>query len=82
MPRLVSASAARAQRLYGAVFPRERWLLKAVLALGNFVRRLRRNPFRAYVHPIAAINAEVRRQGLEPRSVRETLLWRVAVYSR
>jgi SAM-dependent methyltransferase len=82
MEQLVSASAAKAQRLYGAVFPRERWLLKVVLALGNFVRRLRRNPFRTYVHSTGAIDAEVRRQGLRPRLVRDTFVWRVAVYSR
>jgi magnesium-protoporphyrin O-methyltransferase len=82
MEQLVSASAAKAQRLYGAVFPRERWVLKAWLALGNFARCLVRNPFRTYVHPTAAIDSEVRRQGLTPRSVRDTLVWRVAVYSR
>jgi SAM-dependent methyltransferase len=82
MTQLVSASAAKAQRLYGAVFPRERWFLKVVLALGNLARRLRGNPFRTYVHPTDGIDAEVRRQGLQRRSVRDTLVWRVAVYSR
>jgi magnesium-protoporphyrin O-methyltransferase len=82
MERLVAASAAKAQRLYGAVFPRERWVMKVMLALENFVRRFRRNPFRAYVHPTAAIDAAARRQGLTPRFVLDTLLWRVAVYAR
>jgi SAM-dependent methyltransferase len=82
MERLVAASAAKAQRFYGAVFPRERWVMKVMLALENFVRRLRRNPFRAYVHPTAAIDAAARRQGLTPRSVLDTFLWRVAVYAR
>jgi len=82
MEGLVSASAAKARRLYAAVFPRERWLLKVVLALGNVMRRLRGNPFRTYVHPVSAIDAEVRRHGLEPRSIHDTLVWRVAVYSR
>jgi SAM-dependent methyltransferase len=82
MEQLVSASAAKAQRLYGAVFPRERRLLRVWLALGNLARRLRRNAFRTYVHPTGAIDAEVRRHGLKPRSVRDTIVWRVAVYSR
>jgi magnesium-protoporphyrin O-methyltransferase len=82
MEQLVAASAARARRLYGAVFPRERWALRAVLACGNFVRRLRGNTFRTYVHPVRAIDAAVRRQGLSVRSVRDTLVWRVALYSR
>jgi SAM-dependent methyltransferase len=82
MERLVAASAGKAQRLYGAVFPRERWVMKVMLALENFARRLRGNPFRAYVHPTAAIDAAARRQGLTPRFVLDTLLWRVAVYAR
>jgi magnesium-protoporphyrin O-methyltransferase len=82
MERLVAASAAKAQRLYGAVFPRERWFTKVAVALENFARRLTGNPFRAYIHPTAAIDVAVRRQGLTPRSVRDTLVWRVAVYVR
>ena len=82
MELLVAASAAKAQRLYGAVFPRERWVMKVMLAVENVVRRLRRNPFRAYIYPTAAIDAAARRQGLTPRLVRDTLLWRVAIYAR
>jgi magnesium-protoporphyrin O-methyltransferase len=82
MERLVAASASRAQRLYGAVFPRERRIVKVMVALGNFACRVRRNPFRAYIHPTAAIDAAARRHGLTPRSVRDTFLWRVAVYAR
>src|SRR5688500_15610532 len=82
MERLVAASASKAQRLYGAVFPRERRAAKIMAALGNLVWRLRGNPFRSYIHPTAAIDAAVRRHGLTPRSVVDTLLWRVAVYVR
>jgi 2-polyprenyl-3-methyl-5-hydroxy-6-metoxy-1,4-benzoquinol methylase len=82
MERLVAASAAKAQRLYGAVFPRERRAVKIMAALGNLVWRLRGNPFRSYIHPTAAIDAAVRREGFMPRSVLDTFLWRVAVYVR
>ena len=82
MELLVGTSAAKARRLYGAVFPRERWLTRIVLALENVVRRLRGNPFRSYVHPVRAIEAAVERQGLTRRSLRDTFFWRVVVYSR
>ena len=82
MERLVGTSAAKARRLYGAVFPRERWSTKAFVTLGNVFRRIWGNPFRAYVHPVRAIDAALQRQGLERRSVRDTFVWRVAVYSR
>jgi len=45
-------------------------------------QRVRGSAFRGYLHPIRAIDAAVRRQGLTPRSVRDTFVWRVAVYSR
>ena len=82
MEQLVAASASHARRLYGAVFPRERWVLKIVLALGNLLRRIRGNAFRTYVHPIRAIDAAIQRQGLTPRYVHDTFVWRVSVYSR
>lgn len=82
MERLVAATAHKARRLYGAVYPRERWVIKAFLALGNAMRRLRGNAFRTYVHPPAAIDAALRREGLTPRTVKDTFVWRVAVYAR
>ena len=82
MKTLVSASARKARRLYGAVFPRERWMTKAAMAVGNAVLRLRKHPFRAYVHPTDAIDTEIQRAGLKPRSIRDTLVWPIAVYSR
>jgi len=82
MERLVAASASHARRLYGAVFPRERWFSKLFVAVENFVRRISGNAFRSYIHPVRAIDAAVRRQGLKLQSVHETIAWRVAVYSR
>lgn len=82
MEQLVAASASRARRLYGVVFPREFWFNKSVIALENWFRRLTANAFRSYIHPVRAIDAAIQRQGLELRSVRDTVLWRVAVYSR
>jgi magnesium-protoporphyrin O-methyltransferase len=82
MEPLVAASAARARHLYGAVFPRESWTLKVAFALGNLFRRVRGSAFRTYLHSTRAIDSAVQRQGLRPRSVRDTFLWRVAVYAR
>ena len=82
MERLVAASTGKAQRLYGAVFPRERRAMKIAVAVQNWIWRLRGNPFQAYIHPTGAIDAAVRRQGFKLRSVADTLIWRVAVYAR
>ena len=82
MEQLVAKSAARANRLYGAVFPRERRGVKVVSALQNLLWKVLGNPFRSYIHSTAAIDAALRRPGLAPLSVTDTVLWRVAVYSR
>lgn len=82
MELLVSASAAKARRLYGAVYPRERLLAKAVMALENSYRRLRGNAFRSYVHSHRAIEAALGKQGLKRQWESGTFFWRVAVYAR
>lgn len=82
MEQLVTTSATKARRFYGAVYPRERWVNKLWVALGNFGRRIVRNPFRTYVHSIAAIDDVLKGQGLQRRSVKDTFVWRVAVYAR
>lgn len=82
MPLLVGQSAAKATKLYGAVFPR----YSRVAGLGNnvvnTVLRLMRNPFRLYLHPTAAVDAVIRGKGLLPRFHRNVGLWQVVVYAR
>jgi len=82
METLVAASASRAKRLYGAVFPRDRWSTKIGIAAINAFMRVMRRGFRVYLHPVAAIDAALRRQGLSPRAERQTFVWRVVVYAR
>jgi magnesium-protoporphyrin O-methyltransferase len=82
MERLVTNSAGRARRLYGAVFPRETRLAKLGAAFANLLFRISRNGFRTYIHSPHEIDRVVRRAGLAPRSVKDTLMWRVAVYER
>lgn len=82
MEQLVAASASRARTLYGAVYPRDKWPIRAMFAAFNFFKRLRRDAFRIYVHPTTGIDAAVRREGLAPHTVHDTLIWRVAVYRR
>ncbi len=82
MSRLVESSAAKARRLYGVVFPRDRLVTRLALPVANLVNRLRGIPFRVYLHAPQAIDAAIRRQGLSPRSRGRTFLWHVAVYAR
>jgi magnesium-protoporphyrin O-methyltransferase len=82
MEALVAASASHAQRVYGAIYPRDGWLIGLALRSVNAFSRLRRSSFRVYHHPTAAIDAAVARQGLTRRVCDDGFLWRMAVYER
>jgi len=82
MQSLVELSSARARKLYALVYPRDTWWVKAFMALFNLAMWITRNPFRTFVHPAHAVQAVVRRHGLERRFYRRTALWQVALYAR
>lgn len=83
---LVGLSSARARRLYGAVYPQDSLLVRLSVAVGNFILKLTSNPFRMFVHPTQAVDAMLRRQGLEQRFHQKSgfagLVWQVVVYER
>ncbi len=82
MEELVRLSAMRALKLYGVVYPRDTWWIRAGIALANFFFRLRRSTYRGFVHPTKAIDLLINRSGFKRCFYRRTLLWQVVVYSR
>lgn len=80
--RLVAASAAKCGRLYAFSIPRDRWLVKAVVALQNLVRRIRGSSFRTWVHPVARIEELLVEAGLERSFESNGMVWRVSVFVR
>jgi SAM-dependent methyltransferase len=82
MPALVSLSAARAGRLYGLVMPRDVWWVRLLGWVRNGLRRLTRSPLRFFIYATADVDAVVRAQGLEQRSVQMAGMWQVMLYAR
>jgi O-methyltransferase len=82
MPALVGASADKAAKLYGAVYPRDTWWIRAAGATLNTVARIFRYPMRDYIYPTAAVDAVIRGRGLTPRFQRNAGYWQVVVYGR
>lgn len=82
MAALVRTSAARATHLYGLVYPRAFWWLRAINGLRTWLTPFTRNPMRFFVHPPAAVDALVRAEGLERRSYDTVGIWQVIVYAR
>ena len=82
MSSLIDRSAALARSRFGLVYPRHTWLGRVAIALVNLGFRLRRAPFRSYLHRTADVDAIVARHGLVRILHRTTLIWQLAVYER
>lgn len=82
MPALVGRSSAKATRLYGLVYPRDTWWVRAGLKAENAMLWLQRTPFRVFAHRSAEVDAVVRRNGMERRFKRNAGPWQVVVYAR
>lgn len=81
--RLAALSAARAQRLYGLVYPRNTPMVKVVISAINMRMRLKGQDVRAAVIPAEAIEEIARENGLHPHFVQDAgPAWQVAMYLR
>jgi magnesium-protoporphyrin O-methyltransferase len=82
MPALVGRSSAKAQRLYGLVFPRDAWWVRAGVRAENALLWLQRTPFRVFAHRGEDVDAVAREKGLERRFARNVGIWQIVVYAR
>jgi magnesium-protoporphyrin O-methyltransferase len=82
MEALVRLSAARSNRLYGLVYPRGEWWVRAVIWFENIIRMLTGNPFRSFVHSPKAMDGLIRSLGFALQSSVRTFMWEVVVYAR
>ena len=80
--RLLKAGAEHSQRALAFTYPRETWYLRIAFRVMNFFQRLRRDPFRVFLHPISEMDALLKREGLERVSHRRLFVWEVALYQR
>lgn len=80
--RLLKAAAEHSRRALAFTYPRETWYLRLGLGMINFFQRLRRDPFRVFLHPVAEMDGLLKSQGLERVSVRRLFVWEMALYRR
>ncbi len=79
---LLRGATTRARRLLAFSYPRDRWYVRTMFALGNFWLRLTRKKFRAFVHPPDRMRAILEAAGLVRATRRETLVWTLDLYRR
>ena len=82
MPAMLGAAAPLARRTLGLIIPRGTRFIRAGVGLVNFIQRLRRHPFRVFVHDPAEVEAVLNRHGMSRRHLREGMVWRVMVFRR
>jgi magnesium-protoporphyrin O-methyltransferase len=82
MRQLVSKSSDKSRFVYGAVYPREGWWVRLSIAGSNVFFRVTRSLFRTFLHPPRDIESVLLAHGFQRRSVRRTVAWEVAVYTR
>lgn len=79
---LVDASVTHARRLYGLVYPRERWWNRLGVAMGNLALRLTGHSFRGHVHPEREVDERIRRAGFRRREHHGGWIWQTSLYER
>ena len=79
---LLERAAASARSTLSLSFPRDRWFVRVRVSVENFVRRVRRNAFRTFVHPEAEMLAILCGAGFRRIGRRTTLAWCVDHWER
>lgn len=80
--RLLKAAAEHSQRALAFTYPRETWYLRIGLRLANFFQRLRRDPFRVFLHPVAEMDGLLKKEGFERVALKRLFVWEMALYQR
>ena len=66
----------------GLSYPRDRWIVRVVMALENGLRRIRGEAFRTFVHSPSDMSALLRARGFDLVARKTTIPWCLEVYRR
>jgi magnesium-protoporphyrin O-methyltransferase len=79
---LLEQALKHSNRLFAYAYPRDRWYVRLAMAWENLARAMKRNRFRAFVHPANAMEDIIQKHGFQQASRTGTLVWCVEVYRR
>ena len=80
--RLLKAAAEHSEHALALTYPRETWYMRFGLRAINLFQRLRKDPFRVFLHPVAEMDALLTREGLKRVSLHRLFVWEMALYQR
>lgn len=79
---LLKAASSKSRKAIVFTYPRETWYLRIGLKVINFFQRLRNDPFRVFLHPIAEMETLLNKEGLKRISTRRLFVWEMSLYRR
>jgi SAM-dependent methyltransferase len=79
---LLKEALGHAEQSFAYSYPRDLWYVRAAIAGENGLRKLKGNPFRAFVHPVAHMTHTIERAGFRLAARRQTWQWSADVWLR
>ena len=80
--RLLKAAAEHSRQALALTSPRETWYMRIAFRVMNFFQKLRRDPFRVFLHPVSEMRLLLQREGFEQVAMRRLFIWEMACYRR
>jgi len=79
---LLKAASSKSRTAIALTYPRDVWWTRVVVRLGNFIQRIKKDPFRVFVHPVSEMESLLNTEGLRRVSTRKLFVWEMALYQR
>ncbi|MGI9543480.1 MAG: class I SAM-dependent methyltransferase [Cyclobacteriaceae bacterium] len=82
MANLVEESINKARKYYAIVIPQDKWWVKWGHSIGESFRKLKGDPFRSYIHPVAEIEKLISNSKFSKAYETTQFHWLIQVYER
>lgn len=79
---LLTSAAGRSRHLLAMTYPRERPYWRAAMYFMNVMQRLRRDPFRVFLHPVLQMDEVLATAGMRRMYTKRLIVWEAALYHR
>ena len=79
---LLKNASEHSRKAIAMTYPCEVWYVRMVLGVINFFQKLRRDPFRVFVHPVLEMDALLNAQGFKRMAMKRVFVWEMALYQR
>jgi len=79
---LLKSASEHSRKAIAMTYPREVWYTRIGLSVINFFQRLRRDPFRVFVHPIHEMDVLLNTQGFRRMKMKRLFVWEMSLYQR